>query len=187
MTDGPHRSLPQSQAWKCTAEALAKPAFTQEEANERACKALRQDFRRDDGRRLLRLAAKLVQDGPQPSLFSGKEHLIEALRDRARPNQLTECFIRHFRRQPTIERALTATLKESMAPSMRGIEDHYHQAIEKRETTPRAVDFLQSRCRTAQQQIDFKAEARRLLKPERSSSRRGDTSIDRLKEGPALP
>lgn len=186
MTDGPHRSLKQSRAWKRAAEALSKPAFTQEEANQRTCDAIAKDFVKGDGHHLIKLARELLSESPQQTLFSDKEPLLDALRNQATPNSLSDQFIRQLRNESTPEAALEATLKAEVQSNLRSVEDHFLQAVQTGEARRGEVGYLRSRIAATLQQIDFSAVTRKLLTPSSPHTNKGRAQVDRVEEGPAI-
>lgn len=186
MTDGPHRSLKQSRAWKRAAEALSKPAFTQEEANQRTCDAIVKDFVKGDGHHLLKLTAEFRSENPQQTLFSDKEPFLDELRNQVTPNSLSDQFIRQLRNESTIEAALEAALKAETQSNLRSVEDHFLQAVQTGEARRGEVGYLRSRIAAALQQIDFSAVARKLLTPGSPHANKGRAPVNRVEEGPAI-
>lgn len=187
MTDGPHRSLNKSRAWKRAAEALAKPAFTAE-ADGHVCSAIIKDFKRDDGDRLVRVAAKVMADDPQQSLFNDREDQLDAIRAQATPNTLTDSFIRNLRQNGDMTLALSQALEAEALANLRTVEDHYIQRIPHRETSLKQVGYLRDRSNAAMNQIDFNGLAQGLMSPKGKSTQgnAGRQAVDRVEEGPSL-
>lgn len=187
MTDGPHRSLNKSRAWKRAAEALAKPAFT-DEADDRVCSAIVKDFKRDDGDRLVRIATKVMADDPQQSLFNDREDQLDAIRAQATPNSLTDNFLRNLRQTEDISLALSQTLEAETLANLRTVEDHYIQRIQYRETSHKQVAYLRDRSNAAMNQIDFNGLAQSLgsLKGKSTQGNAGAQAVNRVEEGPPI-
>lgn len=188
MTDGPHRSLPMTRAWKRAAEALAKPAFW-DDADEAVCKAVLKDFRKADGDRLVGNAKKIFAENPQRSLFDTQEENLEKLRNIATPNRWTESFIRSLRETGEIEKAVAHMFKVETLVGLQTVGDHYQRCREKGEIKQNDLGQLQQRSDLSAKQINFNELASRATaaKSVKRTRNKDDGDVGRTEKGPPAP
>lgn len=186
MTDGPYRSLPMSDAWKRAAKALAKPAFSQSEANECVLQALAKDFVSQDGRRMVALVGAELHEGPQGSLFPDTNTAMDRLRERLTPNALSDALLRHLECGETLQTALGEVLRGEAASGFRTMEEVFRSRISQGDTTLAEVRHLVAKSDAALQSIDFSGLAGNLLGGRRLVSNRSREGRDRTEEGPVM-
>src|SRR5574337_1324639 len=83
MSDGPHRSLPMSPAWKRVAERGDKHAFTVEEISRAIVQAVAQDCRREMQPGFIDRVYKAFRDHESSLFKEGLAQQLETLRDLA--------------------------------------------------------------------------------------------------------
>ena len=188
MTDGPHTSLKMSRAWKKAAEALSKPAFT-EEADGLVEKAILKEFKQSDGETILRVVAQILGDAEKSALFSGREDALDAIRDQVQSGTLADSLIRNLGIDGDLLKALSRTLRQETAAGMRTVEDHFVSRIPLGETNLAKVGYLRDRSSASIGNIDFNRIAGALLKPaqqQASQQTSSQSGKDRTEEGPPL-
>ena len=181
MSDGPHRSLPMSRAWKKVAECADNPAFEAEEIRDYIIPALEQDCRQEVSRSFLDGFHDICSD-PQTALF--KRDLgppLEALRRTAGPG-MERLIVDHAIHaaakgdtSPEIaEKAVANALRDRGGRNGRSVEEHYF-----RKSTERRAHRVRGRIEEGMTGADMNSVARRVLNgngkpaPSKPSKRQG--------------
>ena len=184
MSDGPHKSLPMSRAWKKFTECGYNRAFSREEVSSALVGSLEQDWRKGNMERLVQIVGKALRDG-QTHFFSdqGAEKL-KLLRREAAFSPLRYAFLdfldialagEHSGDGAIIE-AASYTLSDLAARRTRQVKEHCLRKMRQR----RGTNFRQ-RIEGAIDGLDIAATARHLLgldknKPPRALAKR--TGLD---------
>src|SRR3984957_18875306 len=132
MSDGPHRSLNMTRAWKKVAERSDKRSYSREEVSESFVGALEKDCLREIPPGFLDTAWRIFSD-PEPSLFITKiSNQLETLRRQAGPGigrSVLDQAILGAERGKTGREGLVEAVKNALidraAKAKRQIEEHY--------------------------------------------------------------
>ena len=132
MSDGPHRSLNMTRAWKKVAERSDKRSYSREEVSESFVGALAKDCYREIPPRFLDIAWRIFSD-PEPSLFVTKiSDQLETLRRQAGPgigrsvlDQAILCAERGKTGREGLVEAVKNAIGDRAAKATRQIEEHY--------------------------------------------------------------
>lgn len=168
MSDGPHRSLNMTRAWKRVAERSDKRSFSCEEVSESLVATLEKDCRREITPGFLDTAWRIFSD-PEPSLFITKiSEQLETLRRQAGSGigrSVLDQAILGAERGKTGREGLVEAVKNALidraAKAKRQIEEHYC-----RESSNPRADHVRTRMEEGISGAAFDGLARRLLRVE---------------------
>ena len=170
MSDGPHRSLNMTRAWKKVAERCDKRAFSCEEVSESLVAALEKDCLREIIPGFLDTAWRIFSD-PEPSLFITRiGEQLETLRRQAGSgigHSVLDQAILGAERGKTGRDGLVEAVKNALidraAKAKRQIEEHFC-----RESSNLRADHVRTRMEESISGAALDGLARRLLKAERA-------------------
>jgi hypothetical protein len=170
MSDGPHRSLNMTRAWKRVAERSDKRAFSCAEVSESLVAALEKDCLREITPGFLDTAWRIFSD-PEPSLFITKiSEKLETLRRQAGSgigHSVLDQAILGAERGKTGRDGLVEAMKNALvdraAKGKRQIEEHYC-----RESSNPRADHVRTRMEEAITGAALDGLARKLLKVEQA-------------------
>ncbi|QTN34834.1 hypothetical protein [Cognatishimia activa] len=187
MSDGPHRSLPMRNHWKCLAERADKAAYSVAEVSQALPAALLQEFREAPLEQLM----GALGVGEQPVLFAEQSpQELDALRavspGSAIGNALIDCAKEAIANGMSGEnaclQAIESALDHCTRSAFRGIEEHYY-----RQAPDYRARFVRSRMDDARNRSDFRSLAKSILNSKGKSMQGGTISKqDGLDEGPVL-
>lgn len=174
MSDGPHRSLNMTRAWKRVAERSDKRSFSREEVSESFVGALEKDCLREIVPGFLDTAWRIFSD-PEPSLFVTKiSDQLETLRRQAGPGigrSVLDQAILGAERGKTGREGLVEAVKNALsdraAKATRQIEEHYCRAS----SNPRA-HHVRTRMEEGIGGAALDGLARRILKVEQATEKK---------------
>jgi len=180
MSDGPHRSLNMTLAWKRVAERSDKRAFSREEVSDSFVAALEKDCLREITPGFLDTTWRIFSD-PKPSLFVIKiSDQLETLRRQAGPGigrSVLEQAILGAERGKTGSEGLVEAMKNALGDratkATRQIEEHYC-----RESSNPRADHVRTRMEEGVSGAALDGLARRILKFEH-----GTVKQSTLKQG----
>lgn len=170
MSDGPHRSLNMTRAWKRVAERSDKRSFSSDEVSEAFVGALEKDCVRDITPGFLDTAWRIFSDA-EPLLFvSNISDQLETLRRQAGNGigrSLLEQAILGAERGKTGREGFVEALKNAIgdraAKAIRQVEEHYC-----RESSNPRADRVRERMEAGISGAAIDGLARKLLKAEQS-------------------
>ena len=173
MSDGPHRSLPMSRAWKRFTECVNNDAFSDEEARDAIVAALEQDWRKENMEGLVRKVYEVLSDGQANLFYEQRAECLKLLQREAASSPLQHVFLDcvdkaiaagHSGNDSLIEEACQ-TLSDLAMRGTRQVEEHCLRSSKGRPATD-----VRRRIEGAIKGLDFAAPARRLLGIDRNES-----------------
>lgn len=189
MSDGPHRSLKMTPAWKRVAERAELAAFSAEEVAAAAEAALEQDCGHEIGHEFLQTLKRLM-GANEPSLFPDQQKADLAALQRASAGHpmaanLVDWIAYAYRRGLTgmhaLFDAMTNTLRDRSQRAALQMEEHY-----KRRAPARQAIDVRDRVVDAMRACSPEALARRLLGLDEGSNRNRSPKHDGLDDGVQL-
>jgi hypothetical protein len=173
MSDGPHRSLNMTRAWKRVAERSDKRSYSCEEVSESFVGALEKDCRREITPAFIDTAWRIFSD-PEPSLFVTKiSDQLETLRRQAGPGigrSVLDQAILGAERGKTGREGLVEAVKNALgnraAKATKQIEEHYC-----RESNNPRADRVRMRMEQGINGAALDGLARRILKVAKSTEK----------------
>ncbi len=132
MSDGPHRSLPMSRAWKKFTECVNNEAFRYEEVRDAIVAALEQDWRKQNMGSLVRRVHEALSDGQADLFYEQRAERLDLIRREAASSQL-QCVFFHFLDKAMVEglsgdgaiiKVACQTLSDLESRRTRQVEEH---------------------------------------------------------------
>ena len=165
MSDGPHRSLPMSRAWKAVAECADIAAFEVEEICDVIIPALENDCRRELRREFLDDLQRVCADQDASLFKTDMRPVLEGLRRTANVGMERLVLDRALRAAANdgggsgvAEKALAQALEDRGASGIRSVEEHYL-----RNSTAKRAHNVRGRMEQAIASADTNSMARRIL------------------------
>ena len=166
MSDGPHRSLPMSRAWKKFAERVYNQAFSREEASNALLVSLEQDWRKQNMEGLARKVHEVLSDGQSDLFYVQTAERLKLLRRQATWSPLQHVFLDCVDKvaaeghsgDDALRRATGQTLNDLATRRARQVEEHYLRGSRQRSGAD-----LRQRVEAANKGLDIAATARHIL------------------------
>ena len=189
MSDGPHRSLPMSRAWKKFAERVYNGTFSREEASDALEVSLKQDWRKQNLEGLVRKVSDVLSDGQADLFYESRAERLKLLRREEASSPLQRVFLDSLNQavaegysgDDALRKATCHTLDDLAARHGRQVEEHYLRGSRKR----RGVDVRQ-RIEEANKGLDIAATARHLLDVDKKEPPRPPAKRTGLDDGVPL-
>ena len=166
MSDGPHKGLPMSRAWKKFAECAYNRAFSREEVSSALVGSLEQDWRKGNMGRLVQRAGENLRDGQTHFFYDQGAEKLKLLRREAAFSPLRHAFLDFLDNavagghsgDGAIIEAANHTLSDLAARRTRQVKEHCLRKMGQR----RGTNFRQ-RIEGAIDGLDIAVTARQLL------------------------
>lgn len=175
MSDGPHRSLPMSRAWKKFVECVYNQAFSREEVSNALVGSLEQDWRKGNMERLVQRVGETLRDGQTHFSFDQGAEKLKLLRREAALSPLQHVFLDYVDKavagghsgDGAIIEATCQTLSDLATRRARQVEEHCLRSPGRRTVTD-----VRRRIEGAFEGLDTAVPARRLLGIDQNEPRR---------------
>lgn len=166
MSDGPHRSLPMSRAWKKFTECINNEAFSDEEVRDAIVAALEQDWRKQNMDGLVRKVSEVLSDGQANLFYEQRAERLKLLRREAASFPLQRVFLDCVDKAVAVGHSVDDSLVEEACQTLSDLAMRRTRQVEEhclRSSRGRPATDVRRRIEGSITGLDFSAPARRLL------------------------